>query len=35
MGKITETLKNQMNDELFIEHPVGLNAFTLKQEDGR
>ena len=35
MGKIIEALKNQMSDELFIEYPVGLNTFTLKQEDGR
>ena len=23
------------NDEFYIEHPVGSNEFTLKQEDGR
>ena len=23
------------NDEFYIEHPVGSNAFTLKREDGR
>ena len=35
MDKITEALKNPMNDEFYIEHPVGLSAFTLKRTDRR
>ena len=35
MGKIIEALKNPKNDEFYIEHPVGLNAFTLKRTDRR
>ena len=35
LDKITEALKHPMNDEFYIEHPVALNAFTLKQEDER
>ena len=35
MDKIIEAFKNPMNDEIYIEHPVGSNAFTWKPEDGR
>ena len=35
MDKIIETLKHPMNDEFYIEHPVGSNAFTLKRKDER
>ena len=32
---IIDALNDKTNDEFFIEHPVGSNYFTLKQEDGR
>ena len=35
MEKIVEALRNPMNGEFYIEHSVGLDAFTLKREDGR
>ena len=35
MDKITEALNYKTNDEFYIEHTVGSNYFTLKQEDGR
>ena len=34
MDRIIEALP-PTNDEFYIEHPVGSNAFTIKQEDGR
>ena len=34
IDRIIETLQ-PTNDEFYIEHPVGSNAFTLKREDGR
>ena len=30
-----EIIMDRINDEFYIEHPIGSNAFTLKQEDGR
>ena len=35
MDMIIDALNDKTNDEFFIEHPVGSNYFTLKQEDGR
>ena len=35
MDKIIEALNNKPNDELYIEHLVGSNYFTLKRADGR
>ena len=35
MDKIIEALNYKTNDEFYIEHKVGSNYFTLKQEDGR
>lgn len=35
IDKIIQGLNNPMNDEYYIEHPVGYNAFTLKQEDSK
>ena len=32
---LNKALKNPMNGEFYIEHSVGLDAFTLKREDGR
>ena len=34
MDKLIEALP-PTNDEFYIEHPKGTNAFTLKQEDGK
>ena len=34
MDRTIEALPST-NDEFYIEHPVGLNSFTLKREDGR
>ena len=34
MDKIIEALPST-NDELYTEHPVDSNSFTLKREDGR
>ena len=35
MDMIIDALNDKTNDEFFIEHPVGSNYFTVKQEDGR
>ena len=35
MDNIIEALGDKTNDEFYFEHPVGLNYFTLKREDGR
>ena len=35
MDMIIDALNNKTNDELYVEHPVGSNYFTLKGEDGR
>ena len=35
MNKIIAALDDKTNDELYIEHTVGSNYFTLKREDGR
>ena len=35
MDMIIDALNDKTNDEFYVEHPVGSNYFTLKQEDGR
>ena len=33
--KIIELINDPLNDEYYIDHPSGINSFTLKREDGR
>lgn len=35
MDKIFKSLNDPLNDEYYIEHPDGTNAFTLKPKSGR
>lgn len=35
MDKIFKSLNDPLNDEYYIEHPDGTNAFTLKPRSGR
>ena len=35
MDKIFKSLNDPLNDEYYIEHPDGKNAFTLKPKSGR
>ena len=35
MDMIIDALNDKTNDEFYVEHPVGSNYFTLKQEVGR
>ena len=35
MDIIIDVLNDKTNDGFYVEHPVGSNYFTLKQENGR
>ena len=35
MDMMIDALNDKTSDEFYIEHPVGLDYFSLKREDGR